>query len=287
MLPVYNNVCFGLVQQIQEQTATIRDLRYEVIVIEDGSTDVEYMKRNSSIIGLRDCRYIVLEENIGRAAVRNLLAQQAKYDWLLFLDSDVLLQPFFLEKYLDDHEEEADVICGGVRVLGDELLLQHNLRFKYEYNAQPHHLFELRQAKPYHNFRTPNFCIKRDVMLSTMFDERFKGYGYEDVLFGKTLHEKNISILHIDNPVILHGFENNREYVEKVEDAMRTLHTFRNELRGYSPILDLVEKSKWMWVMKLWHFMFGWLERMNLIGKSPSLTILKFYKLGYYLTLKH
>ena len=287
LLPVHNNVCVGLVQQLLEQVATIRTLDYEIIVMEDGSTDAEFMKRNSSIATMSGCRYIVLEENIGRAAVRNRLAQEAHYEWLLLMDSDVQLQPFFLENYLKDREEDADVVCGGVRILSDERLLENNLRYKYEYDAQPKHLVQLRQAEPYKSFRSTNFLIRRQTLLALPFDERIKGYGYEDVLFGKMLCMKNIPLLHIDNPVILSDFENNNEYLKKVEEAMHTLYSFADELCGYSPLLDGVKKSKYKWAIRLWHALFGWIERDNLKGKSPSLTALKLYKLGYFLKIKN
>jgi hypothetical protein len=38
--------------------------------------------------------------------------------------------------------------------------------------------------------------------------------------------------------------------------------------------------------IRLWHRLFGALERRNLCSNHPSLNVFKLYKLGYYLSLK-
>jgi hypothetical protein len=38
-------------------------------------------------------------------------------------------------------------------------------------------------------------------------------------------------------------------------------------------------------VIRLWHRLFGAIERRNLCGQRPSLTVFKLYKIGYYITL--
>ena len=112
--------------------------------------------------------------------------------------------------------------------------------------------------------------------------------GYEDVLFGKHLKHSNAAILHIDNPVTMTEFETNPDYVLKTERNLRTLYQFRSDLRGYSRLLTLVSGihiSAILWLMRLWHRMFGAIERRNLCGSRPYLLFFKLYRLGYYLSL--
>ena len=52
----------------------------------------------------------------------------------------------------------------------------------------------MRQQRPYQHFHTCNFVVSRDVMLTHPFDERFRRYGYEDVLFGKQLKQGKLQI---------------------------------------------------------------------------------------------
>ena len=100
LIPTYNNVCKTLVEQLQvllERAA----IAYEIIVADDGSTDTATIEANRAIGALPRCRYILRSKNTGRAAIRNFLAQQAQYSFLLFIDSDMsLLSDQLMTRYL-------------------------------------------------------------------------------------------------------------------------------------------------------------------------------------------
>ena len=156
-----------------------------------------------------------------------------------------------------------------------------------EKNAEPAHSAEKRQADRYHEFRSTNFMIEREAFEACPFDERFKRSGYEDVLFGKTLKQQGVSITHIDNPVMMTEFESNPDYVKKIERSLQTLYTFRNELRGYSRILTFdtgIHIGAVRGMIRLWHRLFGALERRNLCSERPCLKVFNIYRMGYYLT---
>ena len=177
---------------------------------------------------------------------------------------------------------------GGIFAEDDKALSRHNLRYLYEKKIEPQHIAEQRRNKPYQSFRTSNFMVRREVMLRFPLDETVPGYGYEDVLFGKTLCENGIPIDHIDNPVVMTHFESNETYVSKVEEAMHTLHALRHELNGYSPLLSAVETLQKKHLTPLYRQFFHANARRirnNLVGKSPSIRWLNLYKLGYYLSL--
>ena len=55
----------------------------EILIVDDGSTDERTIEGNRIINTLPHCRYIERKENVGRAAIRNFLAREAKYTWLL------------------------------------------------------------------------------------------------------------------------------------------------------------------------------------------------------------
>ena len=285
LIPNYNNVCVGLVTVLQQQAEAL-GIDYEILVADDASPQIKSIHQNQAINALPHCRYIVKSANTGSAATRNYLGTQSQYHWLLFLDCDITIPDnHFLERYVaEDHE---GVVNGGICIIDDDCLC-HNLRYLYEKDAEPAHTAENRQAKRYHEFRSTNFLIERQVFEACPFDERFTRSGYEDVLFGKMLKQQQIPVTHIDNPVMMTDFESNPDYVTKIERSMRTLHTFRQELRGYSRILtfdDGIHISVVRWLIRLWHHVFGALERQNLCGKRPILKLFSLYRLGYYLTL--
>ena len=286
LIPNYNNVCVGLVRVLQQQAEAL-GISYEILVADDASPMKEAIRQNEDINALPHCRYIVKETNSGSAATRNFLGAQSQYPWLLFLDCDITIpDDHFLERYVtDDHE---GVVNGGIRITDDDGL-RHNLRYLYEKSAEPAHTAEKRQANRYQEFRSTNFMIERRVFETCPFDERFTRSGYEDVLFGKMLRQQQVSVTHIDNPVMMTEFEENADYVRKIERSLQTLYTFRNELRGYSRILTFdsgIHIGAVRGMIRLWHRLFGGLERRNLCGKRPCLKLFNLYRLGYYISAK-
>ena len=238
LIPAYNCNCLSLVEQLHSQLEQA-DIPYEIIVGDDGSTDPSAIQANRPINALSHCRYIVRTENTGRASIRNFLAQTAQYEFLLLIDSDMsVVSETFIQNYLN--ADCQTVVDGGITVSGSPDELQGNLRYLYEQAEAPRHTAAERQCSPHQHIHTANLLIRRDLLLQYPFDERFRHYGYEDVLLGKTLHQHHVPILHIDNPLGMGTFETNAAFMAKTEEGLRTLHTFRNELRGYSRLLTLV-----------------------------------------------
>ena len=286
LIPTYNDLCVKLVGDLRQQ-AEQTGIGYEILVGDDGSTDHEVVSENRQIDQWAHCSYLVQPQNTGRAAIRNRLAREARYDWLLFVDSDMtVVRPDYISQYVA--QEDANVVDGGVVIGGDAEALNQNLRYLYEKASEHEHTAEMRQKKPYQDFHTANFLIRRDLMLSHPFDERFRYYGYEDVLFGKQLRADHIAIKHIDNPMGFCTFESNPDFVSKTEEGLRTLYQFQSELRGYSRLITLVEGIHIPLILsliRLSHRLFSGLIRHNLCGRHPSLKLFKFYKLGYYTTI--
>lgn len=286
LIPTYNDLCFTLVGDLRQQ-AEKAGIDYEILVGDDGSTDAEVIEKNRKICKWPHCHYLIQIQNIGRAAIRNFLAKEAHHDWLLFIDSDMTIARVdYLSKYLA--MEGSEVVDGGVIIGGDADTLKGNLRYLYEKTSEQEHTAEKRQQHPYQDFHTANFLIRRDLMLAHPFDERFRHYGYEDVLFGKQLRAKGVKITHIDNPLGFSTFEENTQFILKTEEGLRTLHQFQSDLRGYSRLLTLVEGIHLPIILSLircWHKLFGKWERKNLCGSHPSLRLFKLYKFGYYLKI--
>lgn len=168
---------------------------------------------------LPNCRYICSEHHDCRAAMRNSLVRQAKYEWHLMIDARlILVNNDFLIRYLSCGVRVGEVACGGVCVDGGSLTVQlyrENLRFRYEKHEESKHSYIVRKSEPYKSFRTTNFFYHKSVLEQVPYNEQVKGYGYEDVLLGKALSEKKIKVTHIDNPVAYTEFEENLVYLRK------------------------------------------------------------------------
>lgn len=293
LIPCYNCRCEKLVNALsvllrkEEERHGQEAFRYEIIVADDGSTDSASIEENRHINSLNNCRYIIREKNTGRSAIRNFLAREAKYKWLLFMDSDIAVHgDSFITDYLSS---EGDVIVGGIRTGGNPSLLKNNIRYKYERASEKCRTAERRNMKAHKEFRTTNFLISGDIIKKFPFNENFVWYGYEDVLFGKTLHNNNIDIIHIDNPVTLEDYEENGVFINKTEEALKTLHLFKDQMQGYSTLLGCAGKInsyRLTTAVSLLYRLAGKSMKRNLSGKRPVLFLFNIYKLCYYISLK-
>lgn len=299
LLPSYNNVCVSLVQVLQRQADALRGkldkpFRYEIIVVDDCSTDAACIDANRVIGDMLHCRYLRMEQNVGRAQIRNVLISESRGDYVLLIDSDLFLcDDNYLYKYATS---TADVVYGGTRIGGEGFAmvdneantenLKGNLRYIYEKKAEPSHRAVFRQLRPNQEISVCNLYARRDIMKAHPFDSRFKAYGYEDVLFGKRLAESGIEVTHIDNPVLINEFEPNSVFVKKTEEAILTLCRFEQDLEGYSNLKTKVTtlgRYIPLSLFRLWHRIMKNKEKRNLTGPKPSLLLFKLYKLGFFL----
>ena len=289
----------SLVQVLQRQADALRGklgkpFRYEIIVADDCSTDAACIDANRVIGDMLHCRYLRMEQNVGRAQIRNVLISESRGDYVLLIDSDLFLcDDNYLYKYATS---TADVVYGGTRIGGEGLAmvgneantenLKGNLRYIYEKKAEPSHRAAFRQLRPNQEISVCNLYARRDIMEAHPFDSRFKAYGYEGVLFGKRLAESGIEVTHIDNPVLINEFESNSVFVKKTEEAILTLCRFEQDLEGYSNLKTKVTtlgRYIPLSLFRLWHRIMKNKEKRNLTGSKPSLLLFKLYKLGFFL----
>ncbi len=288
LISVFNYDCSALIEALSAQAETVRaDMGedYEIIVGDDASTDKELLEANRRACRRQHCMLVENHPNLGRARNRNSMAQRAAGDKLLFMDCDAeMKRDDFLARYVAALNGN-DVVCGGLEAPAKLPSADVKLRYKYERASKKVRSLSYRKANPYLHFAAFCFMIRRELFMSIMFDENCHEYGYEDALFGLRLKQRGIHIEHIDNPMIHVGMDTNEAFVDKSEQAMRTLRGLGPDIKADSHVGGMAMKIKRMrllWMIKLWHRMFGGLERRVLLGSHPSLFVLKIYKLGYF-----
>ena len=286
LIPTKDYDCHLLVEELHRQCEE-SGLPYEILLGEDG-TSATNLQKNLIADTLPHCRRIISDCNIGRASIRNLLASNAIYPYIIFIDSDAVVEKKdYIKSYINVLRNH-DVVCGGL------YHCQHNenrllsLRFKYEKNADKKRNATTRNIKPYNNFTTFNFAIRRDLFLSILFNGKIEEYGYEDVLFGKELERRRVNILHIDNKLMHNGLEENSIFLKKTEQSIRTLVQIE-DLINETALLNASRKIKNLHLEGI--FIFIWKHfhqniKKNLLGRNPNLMLFHIYKLGLYYTIK-
>ncbi len=284
LIPVFNWDCTQLIKDLHFQGLTL-EIPYEIIVADDCSTDKDLQEKSRLVAETHEnCRYFALPHNIGRAAIRNYMADQSKYEKLLFLDCDAEVKDKkFLKKYVEA-SDKASVVCGGLTHPDEIPMKGQELRYLYEKNAAYERSAGFRSQNPYLRFTSFSFMIDRDVFMKIRFDESYVRYGYEDVQFGHELEENGVSILHIDNPLAHIGLDDSASYLNKTRQAVQNAFDHQDEIGDSSKLLtnyNKVRSLRMRWVFRFFWAFFQKSMEKNLLGPKPKLRIFSLYKLCY------
>jgi hypothetical protein len=283
LIPVYNYQCLTLVETVHKQLVA-SSLEFEIICQDDASEF--YTSENNSVSQLSHTTYHLSSTNLGRITTRQQLATSAKYNWILFLDADVLPKSEqFIQNYLNVLKTDADAIYGGFAYYEEAPESHYSLRWKYGKTKEQVSAL-IRTKAPNKIVISANFLIKKAVFLSINSQIDSKGYGYDNY-FGAILKAQNRTVLHIDNEVYHLGIEDNAAYLNKIKQAVETLHLLHKTSKITDSDNDLLELFKTLKTYKL-HFVFGsfykWFQKSfekQITGENPSITLLQLYKLSY------
>jgi len=200
IIPVYNveQYLAECLNSIINQSYT----DYEIILINDGSTDMSgkicdaFSKTYANIITIH-------QNNVGVGAARNVGIENAKGDYLYFLDSDDYISNNFFEKVTEYLDENPDILQFGYcqvnlsgKVKGKRIPRFNNIRnLKLERNR----LIEIFQVGIGNELWTKLF--KKEVILTNkiLFDNKRRG---QDITFIVKVLEKANTLLAIEETLI-------------------------------------------------------------------------------------
>ena len=282
LIPIYNESVTGLVSGLLEQAALL-EMAVEIICFDDASSGA-FLSENEKLYSLPKVLYRRLPQNIGRAAIRNAMAKEAKGDYLLFIDGDSkIVRRDYLQHYIH-YLDGKSVLYGGrcytkVRPKDDAYLLHWNYgRQREERNAA------YRQKAPYHSFMTNNFLMPTETFCSIGFDESIRQYGHEDTLFGMELKRRAIPILHIENPLEHAGLESAAAFLDKTKKAIENLYRLDAEGHDIETRLLSARNILRQWgVEGIYYFGFRQMEKWmykKLLSGEGGLRLFDLYKLG-------
>lgn len=290
LIPIFNYDITSLVDEII-RSAEYAQVEYEILAYDDGS-NVNFCKvKNAVLEQMPKVKYKLLEKNIGRSAIRNLLAKDAQGEWFCFVDCDSGLNNNieFVKNYIDNSKEQ-DIICGGriykpfEKVEKDFVLHWKSGVERENINSQKH--------KP--AFLTCNFFIRKKVFDEIKFDENIKQYGHEDTIFGIMLEQKDYKVLYINNPVIHLDLKNTERFLSDTRKAQENLKhlylqpQYKNLLKNLRIIkaYNFLRKIYMDKIFLCFAFLMKPFVLWRLKIENPSLVLLDFYKLYIFIKTK-
>lgn len=289
LIPTYNYNIFPLVSILFEQLEK-STVSFEIICLDDASR--KFHTENQKINSLNNCSYSILEKNIGRSAIRNLLAKKAKFENLLFLDADVIpVSENFIPTYISHINSEEKVVYGGIRYQEEKPEKNQVLRWVYG-NSREALSVEKRNKNNYLSFLTLNFLISKSVFEKVKFNENIPNLRHEDTLFSFDLKQAEIKVIHIENPIIHNGLESSLVFLKKSEESLQGLdYLIENKFLSseYVRLSEKFKKFKKYNLEGLYLFFYSTFKKSflkNLLGKNPSMFVFDLYRLGYFMALK-
>ena len=168
---------------------------YEVVVVDDGSTDgtVDWLRDNPQFPHVR----LVEQQHQGPAAARNLGVSLAKGDTIVFIDSDLVV----LEAFLHHHAHRLhQAYQTGIDRCFTYGAVVNTCNFENP-TAEPYKITDFSNAF----FATGNVAIARSWLEQAgLFDTEFQLYGWEDLELGVRLKKLGLKLIKCPEAVGYH-----------------------------------------------------------------------------------
>ncbi|MBW4473876.1 MAG: glycosyltransferase family 2 protein [Stenomitos rutilans HA7619-LM2] len=220
VIPTYNRKpilekCLKALEHQQFDAGAIAG--YEIVVVDDGSTDgtVDWLQANASTYPhVR----LFQQDHQGPAAARNLGVEKASGDTIIFIDSDLVVTEGFLQAHADGLQRGQGP--GGKSQ--KQLNTQHST-LNTQHSPLPTPIFTYGRVINTANFDNPtaetykitdfsaayfatgNVAIARVWLEKAgLFDTRFQLYGWEDLELGVRLKQLGLTLIKCPDAVGYH-----------------------------------------------------------------------------------
>ena len=190
VIPTYNRlpILRKCLVALENQIFIDENNNYEIVIVDDGSTDgtTEWLENNIDFFP-----HVILFEQPhgGPAQGRNLGVEKSNGDLIVFIDSDLVVDKYFLRNHLN-------ALIKAWKKLGNRKCFTYgsviNTSNFENPNSEPFKLQDMSWAY----FATGNVAIDKEVLVkSGLFDTAFQLYGWEDLELGERLRNMGVRLV--------------------------------------------------------------------------------------------
>jgi len=211
IIPVHNKVSFTrqCLDRIDRFGATAS---YEVIVVDNGSTDGTRQFLESASSWKAPHRYVRNDSNLGFARGNNIGALLSTSKYLLFLNNDTLVRAGWLDAMVRVAEGNPEVGIVGIQQRFPYTNLIHHTGIIFAADGSPQHIYphadaslpHVNKQRSYQAVTGACLLIGRELFAECgMFDEGYVN-GYEDIDLCLTVRARKRSIICCTSSFIYH-----------------------------------------------------------------------------------
>ncbi len=190
VIPTYNRlpILRKCLNALENQIFSDEIHNFEIVLVDDGSTDgtVDWLRSNREVYPhLR-----IFEQSHGGPALgRNLGVEKSKGELIVFIDSDLVVERYFLRNHIDS-------LLVAWKKLGNRNCFTYGSVINTSnFNNPDSERFKL-QDLSWAYFATGNVAIDKKVLeRSGLFDTSFRLYGWEDLELGERLRSMGVKLI--------------------------------------------------------------------------------------------
>ncbi|MFH1837913.1 MAG: glycosyltransferase family 2 protein [Candidatus Kuenenbacteria bacterium] len=216
IIPTYNRALIlkRTLYSIKDQTFSKKN--FEVLVIDDGSTDktkniiMDFIKNNSLNI-----KYFY-QNHQGPGQARNLGINNSQGEIIVFVGDDTIFEKNLLANHNKTHIKMPNIIVLGM-VFWDKSIEINNFMNYISPNGPQFNFGSIKNIRDagWNHFYTCNISLPRKIISNLRFDSRYIYAAFEDIDFGLSLYKKGIKIFFNKEAIVYHSHFYNSELFYK------------------------------------------------------------------------